>query len=331
MADIKRPSFLEILLSGEGAGSGRIPVSNLLRLLTDFSKALHRTGMVLQGEADSIRRGPRQRSIADEIALDLVLLTHGSPDTVLGFERSLGQQSLEGVDFGLEIIQKTLQGLGEVQKEGNELPYGFDGGVLLAWRDVGLLFEKGIREIRFALNHCARPMVTPYTVPGFQRIKERIKGPQINLRAIEGRLLMADFKEHGTRCRVHPSVGGPILCLFGEAQKDEVLENILHYVRVTGEAKEDSITGKISTIKIHDIQRLEESERERIDLLPQGTPVPMDFWQSPSLDELAEAQGVQPLTDVSFLFGTWPGEDDDGFEETVDKLRLGSMAGGPRS
>jgi len=55
---------------------------------------------------------------------------------------------------------------------------------------------------------------------------------------------MADFKEHGTRCRIHPSVGEPIICLFDEMQKEEVLENILFYVRIIGEAKEDPITGK---------------------------------------------------------------------------------------
>ena len=45
------------------------------------------------------------------------------------------------------------------------------------------------------------------------------------------------------------------------------------------------------------------------------------FWDSPSLDELARAQNVDPLSDVEDLFGTWPGEEDDRFEEQVDMLR----------
>ena len=65
-----------------------MPVNHLLRLLYQFNKALHRSAMVLLGEADSVRRGPRQRSIKDEISLDLVSLSHGSPTTILGFERS---------------------------------------------------------------------------------------------------------------------------------------------------------------------------------------------------------------------------------------------------
>ena len=47
----------------------------------------------------------------------------------------------------------------------------------------------------------------------------------------------------------------------------------------------------------------------------------MTFWDSPTLEQLARAQNVQPMTDVKLLFGTWPGEEDDGFEAAVDELR----------
>lgn len=47
----------------------------------------------------------------------------------------------------------------------------------------------------------------------------------------------------------------------------------------------------------------------------------MTFWDSPTLEQLARAQNVQPMTDVKSLFGTWPGEEDDGFEAAVDELR----------
>jgi len=48
------------------------------------------------------------------------------------------------------------------------------------------------------------------------------------------------------------------------------------------------------------------------------------------LDELAESQNVIPMADVRTLFGSWPGEEDDGFENTIDELRHPS-AGGQRS
>ena len=99
-------------------------------------------------------------------------------------------------------------------------------------------------------------------------------------------------------------------------------------VRFDGEAKEDATTGKNASIKIHDIERLEDREDEAADLLPQGTPISRNFWESPTLEELAQAQNVQPMAEVRVLFGTWPGEEDDGFEESIDELRHPNTAGG---
>lgn len=42
--------------------------------------------------------------------------------------------------------------------------------------------------------------------------------------------------------------------------------------------------------------------------------------RSPTLSELAAAQGVGP-TDLGKILGTWPGEMDDGFEAMIDELR----------
>ena len=324
----KNDPLLKIRFDGKAVGSGKIPVTHLLRFLTNMNKALYRTGRVLTGEAESVRRGPQPRSIKEEVALDLMLLTHGSPAAVLGFERQLSEAALPGMDLGIEIFEKALSGLATVQQSDDILPAGYDAGVLMAWRDAGILFSQGITKIDFTLNHRKAPLTATFTPEGFTRIQERIKGPQTNIRTVEGRLLMADFKEHGTRCRVHPSVGEPVLCLFDEAQRDEVLEDILHYVRIVGEAKEDPLTGRISSIKIHDIERLEDREGEAADLLPQGTPLSRDFWDSPTLDELAQAQNVRPMTDVRALFGTWPGEMNDGFEEAIDELRHSHMRKG---
>ena len=317
--------FLTIRLSGKTVRAGRVPVSQLLLLLSELNKVLTRVGRVLLGEIDSLRKGRVQRSIKDETAMDLVKIAHGSPETVLGLERSSGQQAIEGLDFGLEIFEKSIEGLSRIQTPGNELPSGFDAGVLLAWRDFGMILEQGVSEVEFKLDHRTRPLKSRYTIAGYHCVQQRIQGPTRNIRTVEGRLLMADFKEHGTRCRIHPSYGDPIMCLFNESQRDEVLENILHFVRIIGEAREDVLTGKINSIQLHDIQRLENREEECLELLPQGMPLPSDFWQSPSLDDLAQAQGVRPMADITALFGTWPGEPDDGFEKFISDLRRRDM------
>ena len=42
-----------------------------------------------------------------------------------------------------------------------------------------------------------------------------------------------------------------------------------------------------------------------------------------TVEDLARLQNVGPIEDVSVLYGTWPGELDDGFEEAIDQLRHG--------
>ena len=329
----KQEPILKIRFDGQAVGPGTIPVSHLLRFLANMNKALQRTGRVLQGDAESLRRGQPPRNIKEEVDLNLVLLTHGSPAAVLGFERRQTTTSFPTMDFGLEILEKAIGGLATIQEDAPEeaLPPGYDAGVLMAWRDAGILFSQGVERIELALNHREAPITASFTPTGYARIQARIKGPQTNIRTIEGRLLMADFKEHGTRCRVHPSAGDPVLCLFDEEQKDEVLEDILQYVRVVGEAKEDPISGKITSIKIHDIERLEDRDDEAADLLPQGTPISQNFWESPTLDDLAKSQNVQPMANVRALFGTWPGDKDDGFEADIDELRHSGTKKGGRS
>jgi hypothetical protein len=319
--------FLKVRFDGKSVGAARIPVEHLLRFLGNFQKALLRSGMVMRGEEDSTRRGPRDKSAKDALGLDLVMLTEGSPSAVLGFERRTSDSDVFGEDFGAEVFESALKGLATIQNGGEEVPVESDAGVLMAWRDAGVLFQKGIDRIEFTLNHRRRPVVVEFTPSGFTNLQRRIRGPVSNIRTIEGRLLMADFKEHGTRCRIHPSVGEPVLCLFTEEQRDEILEDMLHYVKVIGEAKEDPITGRVTSIKIHDIERIEEKEDVSRDLLPSGSPIPRSFWESPSLDELAAEQGVGPLMDIEKLFGTWPGDVDDGFEDAIDALRHRAVEG----
>lgn len=319
----EREPLLKIRFDGKAVGAGTIPVSHLLRFLSNMNKALQRTGRVLQGDTKSVRQGQPPRNLKKELEFDLVLLTHGSPSAVLGFERRQTTVPLPGMDFGLEVLEKAIGGLATVQEHTPEetLPDGYDTGVLMAWRDAVTPFHQDFTKIEFTLRQQAAPITTAFTPEGFRRIRERIKGPQTNIRTIEGRLLMADFKEYGTRCRVHPSAGDPVLCLFDREQQDEVMDDILHYVRIVGEAKEDPVSGRIASIKICDIERLEGRDDEGLDLLPQGTPISQDFWESPSLDELAKSQNVQPMANVRALFGTWPGDENDGFEAVIDEFR----------
>ena len=322
---IEKNPFFAMKLEGPGVKPGRVRLEDFLRLGQEMLRAVERVALVLQGSAESQRAGRRPQDIRAAVSLDVVGITHGSPSAVIRFERSDTQLSIPDFDLGLQSFEKFVEGLGAVTSGGEAYPPGYDAGVLLAIRDAGRLFDRGVDLIEFTLNYRAEPLHVLYNRDGYARVQQRIIGPQLNKRTIEGRLLMADFKERGSRLRVHPSSGDPVICLFSDSLRDEVYRSILHFVRVTGEAKEDPISHKIVSITISDIERVEAKEDQAVEILPSGAPLPGDFWQSMSFDELAAAQGVRPLTHIDALVGSWPGDVNDGFEESVHKLRQANI------
>jgi hypothetical protein len=323
--DNKR-SFLTVTLEGQSVHSGRIPISHLLEFLAGLQKVLYRTGQVFLMEGRSTRKGQRPKSLKQLVDLDLVEVTHGSPSTLLRFQRRPDQSLVSKDEEAIRIFEIAFKGVGEVQVLGDVLPPGFDRGVLLAWRDIGRLFLKRVNSITFELNHRPQPLRVQYTPQGFQVIQQRIQGPQTKRITIEGRLLMADFKEEGMRLRVHPLVGEPVLCVFDEEQKEEVLENLLRRVRVVGEALADPDTGKISRVRIRDVEPLEDFAEAMEEIHGVSADV-LGFWSSRTIEELAEQQGVKPVADIRLLYGTWPGDPNDDFENFVNELRTIKLTG----
>lgn len=74
-----------------------------------------------------------------------------------------------------------------------------------------------------------------------------------------------------------------------------------------------------------DIQNPEGREEGQEQQLQGEIRLPNAFWSSPSIEELARAQGVESVADATTLFGTWPGDADDGFEESVRYSRHGAL------
>ena len=314
-------AFFSMKLEGPDIKPGHVRLVDFLRLGQEVMRAVERVALVLQGMADSHHPGRRPQDIRAAISLDVVEVTHGSPSAIIRFERSENQLSIPGADIGLKAFEKFVRGLSEVTSDGDSYPPGYDAGVMLALRDAGRVLDRGIDRIEFSLDQGVQPLRCVYDREGYTRIQKRMTGPQVNQRSIEGRLLMADFKEHGSRLRVHPSSGEPVICLFDESLRDEVYRNILHFVRITGEAKEDTVSKRIVSITISDIERMDAKENQITEILPSGAPLPGDFWHAMSFDELAAAQGVRPMADIDTVIGTWPGDVNDGFEEAVHRLR----------
>ncbi len=315
--------LLRIRFDGEAVGPGRIPVPQLLSFLSGMNKAMRRVGRILHGGSGERNRGRLPRGLEEDIRLELVSLAPGSPAAVLGLDRCTSDLRFPGMDEGEEILERTLAGLEAVQLggSGDALPVGYDSGVLRAWQETGTIFGQGITKVSFTLGHRTNAIKVSLTSNGIARIRNRIHGPVVGDLTIEGRMTMADFGDKGIRCRIHPSVGDAVLCQFDEAHSVAVFDNILGYVRVVGEAIEQSASGRITSIKVREFKPLGDRYGNSIDQPHHKAIHVSSFWDSPSLEELVRHQNVRPLDIVEDLFGTWPGDDDDGFEAAIDELR----------
>ena len=275
--------LLEIRFAGQAIDRGRVPVTHLVSFLTSWRKVLQRTGRVLRGEARSVRRGQPPQDLKAELEFDTVSLTGESKAAILGLERRLENTSFPEMDFGLNVLQLAISGLKELHSRdaGEALPEGQDSGVLRAWRDAGVLLGQGIDSIEFTLNDAGGPIPASLTPALLARIRERLARAQINIRKIQGRLLMVDFTGNETRCQIHPDDGEPILCRVDEERKDAVLANMLQDVVITGEVQNDSATGKMTAITIKDIERLSDPAAPQ----PERTSEPSQLWDPPDTDD----------------------------------------------
>ena len=239
-------------------------MAHLAGFLDSWRKVVQRTGRVLRGEARSVRPGQPPQDLRSELEFELVTFDGKGDSARLGLERRLENTSFPEMDFGLNVVQSAIGGLKEVGSSdpAEALPNGIDPGVLRAWRDAGVLLGQGVETIGFKLNDSSGTVRSALNPDVLERIRDRLTRPSVNIRKIEGRLLMVDFTGREARCRIHPVDGEPIECLVDEERKEAVLANMLKDVLITGEVRLDPATGKISSITIQDIERPEMPDTE---------------------------------------------------------------------
>jgi hypothetical protein len=286
-------------------------VDDLALVAAQVQRAVERIALVLRGR-EGMKPGRRPREVEELTRLEVVALRPGSVTLELDLAR--GERPLDEMDVGRQALGRLVDGLASLSEE-TALPVGWDAGVLLATKEMGTVLRRGIERIDVEVRGdgaVRRARLEPKTVEVLGRL---VRGPVRNLRTVEGRLLMADFKETGTRCRVHPPMGPPVECTFDEAHRQAVLDALTRYVRVSGEAETDEATGRIRLLEIADI--------EVLDVVPRGGEVPYPFWQRLELDELARVQGVEPVKDPGSLAAPiWEsGEELEEFLEEVYRAR----------
>lgn len=312
----KTDPFFVIKVAGPKVSAARMPLSAFIALCESFQALARRIAKVQAGYADSRTPGPAPEELEQALALDIVGLTHGSPCAVVELERSASfVPCLDGLDPGLTAYKAMAEGLSSNFGADEALPPGFDPGVLMELRDLGAAFDRGIARIDIScrLDGGGLRASGSYTPEKREAVRAAIVRPAPSLRSIEGRLVMADFGDDKHKFRIEPPFGDPIICSFDPELKDEVLENILRFVRVRGAVAPERSAGRFGTMSIVDIEPLSSmlGMPEAAARSPEE-----DFWRFKSLDELSKEQAVPSGLKFEDYLGGWP-EDEvhDGFED----------------
>jgi len=308
-------AYLTIRIEGPEVKPGRMRLDDFIQAAREFSACAKRVALALQ-QSPSAAKGRRPDDIVVALSLDIVGFTHGSPAAVAHLERTDGQMMMEVADFGEQTYRALIEGIEVVSGSGAALPQGFDLGVLMKLRDIGKIFNKGVDRMEFTLNHRARPVKASFDLTKCDRIRQRIDKPESQRQTIEGRLLMADFKESGRQLRVYPAAGQPVLCKFPESLSAEVEECIRQYVRVSGKM-EYQTTGEPRWLNIANIEQIDAPAASAME--DAGAAWSYDYWENLTAADYARRQGVQPVSDFSILFGAGVPEDWEGFDEAVER------------
>jgi len=261
----------------------------------------------------SLRPGPKSLVVYQECTLELTGIEKGS--TVLPFVLAKPQQQLpmpELTTFGREVVCEVVTA---VKNIGSRRPRrsGFEAGLLDSLSEMGEVLNKDVTKIEWIVpGNGRRSMKAVFDKRVRDRVLERIKTPSTRTETVEGVLEMADFKEQDHRCRIHPLIGQPIICTFIPEQEQEILDALRKTVSITGKATINPNNGKVESIAIRSLNVTEQ--------LLIGA---KEFHSGRSIQQLAEAQGVEPLSNPKALVGGWPdGEDVDEFVEDIYSNRV---------
>lgn len=308
--EVKRPPLLRIKFEGSAVHEGRILYDDLSTFVTNLSLAIDRilNSMLL---GTSIKKGRPTKTAQLLSALEIAYVRKGSFHVALDLRRS--EHQFPGWDMGEQAIDVFMLGLRAVQR-GEPLPEQYDMGVMMALRDAGTIIERGIDRVSINSTSGLGNRRVLYTLPLRNGIKARLRKLERGYQEVEGRLVMLDIEEGKWVCRLRPSMGDPILCKFDEDLTEEIMKNARRFVRVAGEGTQDPITGKVTSLRVRDIEPIDEASSNG------GVKEPASsFWATKDFDELATVQGVYPVDDLAKLSADWP-EDTD-FDSFLDAVR----------
>jgi hypothetical protein len=310
-----QPLKLTLKLDGPLVEEHRLPLSELLRVGKHLRDSLRDVAVVLTHHGPSGTAGRSKKEI--EKAADLRVV--GAPragsfalDLEVPPTEVPGQTGLPG-DMGPTLSEQAitafLDGLEALSDEKEDLPVGFDRGVLRAVVPFNTALKKGLTQISLVTthngNHRHSAVITPAKIQVVQRlIKQAVTADAL----VEGVLQMVDFGS--LACRIDRPPLPSVSVHFEERDRDLVHRAVRQIVRVTGEGRFEPNSNEPSSVNASSIEIIYESLELDVNA----------FWESKSLNALALEQKT-PKFSIPKNFESDQWRDDDAAARLIQAIQ----------
>lgn len=295
------PSQFYVKMDGPKVGKANLSVSDLAEIMKRTQQALKRIGQVLYGQ-ESHGKGRKKKDIEQQCELFLVGWKEGSAIAAFELGPQPEQMKLYGLvgEESLKALMSGVEMMAADSYDGTRLPIGYDMGVLEAFESLGKVFEHGIDTISFSRDRCSFPEKAVYNAPIRERVRASLGQPAAIGHSVKvGRLEI--LNGHGAlKGTFWEANGTRWTCLFKNEHIDILPDAWMQKVKVTGRTIEEERSIQVDSLFVIE-DDMDEGYEKR-----EGR----SFWQSVSLDELAEEQGAGVVSDIDSIAALWPADDD---------------------
>ncbi|WP_434740266.1 hypothetical protein [Micromonospora sp. SH-82] len=275
ISDGSQVADLTLRAVGPATEGGRLPLAELSRLASGLQATLELLALSIAGKTTGVGRRPRE--IVDAVRLDFVGFRAGS--AVLDIARTGQLQIDEGV---LEQALTALEeGTNSLREQPDVRPPHFGPQVLNQLRSLtGGISTSNVTRIELRQADRSRFVIDDALHKAVRRTSfEKIAQES----TVVGRLHTGDFSPATLRCRVD-TYAGSILWDFDSDLRNAVLDAMDQMVMADGIAELEPNGVTIHILHLSNLRRIDTAEPK-------------------SLESLAQAQGITPVSSVEELRG----------------------------
>lgn len=270
--------------------------------LATLAKAIQTTLRRIAADKDGTT-GRHPKDIRRACSLDLVGFERGSVRIAFELARPPAGDSALWPDAGRASLERFIDVLDAGEAGRDDWAAGLSSPVLDGFDRITRPLDDGITSITFNVDSPSAPRPRR-TVTVTKRFRERVRvappapSPPGVIRVV-GVIWEADWKDH--TAELHQPDGRVVRLLFDARRDDEITDARRLRVAATGAVASGTLTHPHAIL----LDRL-----DVLDRIPVGTPAEAtDFWEAPSVEQLAGRQGVRAPASLDDLAGSWPDED----------------------